>query len=243
MLRTKMMLLTVLVAALAVPSLWAQKKHKKMPESQPSVKKIQQELQSKANTAAVSAVCTGLAGGLAPAGYLAGTNKCSSSSPLYGFGDSINTTVGTCSDKGGVEGTYAAGMNVAQAGVPGALFSSWGGPFNVGGTEYSTPDIYFPAISPNPDVNITLKRNEGVFGLEVDNTTEQTNDVTFHTTAGDVALPGTLVGGLAEPFSQAQRFIGICNAAAITGVTLHCADCTDLSGPTAFAQVRGDKFP
>ena len=252
--KSKMMLLTLLIAALAVPSLWAQKKEN---SGRMSINQIKHKLQSEAGrselenngmvvvrSTSTPAVCTGSAGGAGPTGYLAGTNKCTSSVPSYGFGNSLNATAATCADKGGVEGTWAVGMNVATATVAGDPFTSWGGPFNVGGTEYVGPVYYTPAISPTPDVNLTLKRNEGVFGLEIDNTTQQSYSVTFHTTAGDVALPPIDIGGLAEPFSQAQRAVGVCNAAAITGVTVHCNDCSEVSsGPTAVAQIRGDKFP
>ena len=115
--RTKMVLITVLVAALAVPSLWAQKGkgHRQ------SVKQIKAELQRQADTAGVAAICTGIAGGTGPTGYLAGTNKCSMSSPLYGLGNSLNNAVSKCSDSGGVEATSDVGFTVGLAGVPGSV--------------------------------------------------------------------------------------------------------------------------
>jgi len=245
MLRTKTMLFTLVVIAMAVPSLWAQKKHEKLPEGQPSVKLIQQDLQSKADTAGVSAVCTAIAGGVGPAGYLAGTNKCSSSNALYGFGNSINTTVSTCSDKGGVEGSWqntsggALGLTVGQAAVGSSPFLLWGAAENVGGWEWAWPDIYSPAISPSPDIVVALKRAEAVFGFEVSDLTESTYTVTFATTAGNVTAT-VLTGGVIPSDNGAQRFIGICNVPAITSATIHCSACT--SAATAVAQIRGDKF-
>jgi hypothetical protein len=252
--KAKMMLLTLLVAALAVPSLWAQKQ--KGPERHPSVDEIRQALQRGGDelerigmpvvrsNATPAAICTAIGGGLAPAGYLAGTNKCTSSVPVYGLGDSLNTTVSACADKGGSEGTWGVGMTVGQAGATSSVFPSWGGPFNVGGTEFSSPVYYTPAISPSPNVVLTLKAKQAVFGLEVSNPTQQSYTVTFGTTAGTVGtIPTTInVGGVAEPDSQAQRFIAICNVAAIQSVTIQCNGCADAAA-TAVSQIRGDKFP
>lgn len=237
--RTKMMLFTVLVAALAVPSLWAQKK---------SIQTIKAELQRQATATGVPAVCS--IASVTPTNYLAGTNKCSSSSPAYTLGSSLNVTVSTCADKGGVEGNWESGgnplgMGVTQAGVPGSAFTSWGAAFNVGGTEYPFPDVYSPALRPAPsEVSLKLKRNESVFGFEISNETQQTYQVTFHTSnAGDLATGRVTLGGVAEPDVQALRFIAICNTAAITGVTTLCDDCSELSGQTTIGQIRGDKFP
>jgi hypothetical protein len=233
-------LVTVVVIALAVPSLWAQKK--KMPERLPSVNEIQQSLQKEADTTAVL-TCTALPIGPPPAGYYAGTNKCSSSNANYGSGNSINATVGTCSDKGGVEGTWALGMGVAQVGLN-YLFTVWdGGGLAGGNVENLNPDIYTLRFPKFHDVTLTLKRNESIFGLEVNNTGPQNYTVTFHTTAGDVTSGQSYIGGESGPDPGAQHFIAICNAVAITGVTVHCDDCSLSSGPTAVAQIRGDKFP
>ena len=68
MLRTKMMLLTVVVVALAVPSLWAQKERLVRPKP----------------AADGSAVCVAIPAGAPPAGYYASTNKCSSGNVNYG---------------------------------------------------------------------------------------------------------------------------------------------------------------
>jgi hypothetical protein len=236
MLRNKTMLLTVVVVALAVPSLWAQK----------SVKEIKAELQKQAEELRVPVACSVTAGGLQPSGYISSTNKCSSSSPLYGFGNSLNTTVSTCSDKGGAEANYQKtgggplGLTVSQAAVDGSPFTFWGAAENVGGWEWAWPDIYSPAISPSPDIVLALKRAEGVVGLEVDDVTESDYTVTFATGAGNIS--GTaLTGGVVASNPGAQTFVAICSGApSITKITVHCKACSNAF--TNIGQIRGDKF-
>jgi hypothetical protein len=104
--------------------------------------------------------------------------------------------------------------------------------------------VYDQAINIANEIGLTLKHNQGVLGLEVDNLTVQTFTVTFHTTAGDVSVGATSVGGTAEPDPFAQRFVAICSGPAITGVTVQCNSCTEVNGDgeSAIAQIRGDKF-
>jgi hypothetical protein len=104
--------------------------------------------------------------------------------------------------------------------------------------------VYGQSITVSNEIGLTLKHSQGVFGLEVDNLTPQTFTVTFHTTAGDVSNGPQLVGGIAEPDQFAQRFVAVCSGPAITGVTVQCDSCSDVSGDgaTAIGQIRGDKF-
>jgi hypothetical protein len=227
MLRTKTMLLTVVVVALAVPSLWAQKELLVRPKANPDG----------------SAVCVAAPIGIPPAGYYASTNKCSSGNANYGFGNSLQATVSHCSDSAGVEATYDAGLTVSAVGR-GNTWPIWANPSTAGSSENYQVNVYGQAINISNEIGLTLKNKQGFFGLEVDNLTEQTFNVTFHTTAGDVSVGPTLVGGTAEPDPFAQRFVAICSGPAITGVTVLCTSCSDTNGDgqSAIAQIRGDKF-
>jgi hypothetical protein len=227
MLRTKMMLFTVVVVALAVPSLWAQKRLVR-PEPAPDG----------------SPVCVAAPTGIPPAGYYASTNKCSSGNANYGMGNSLNVTVGTCSDKGGVEVTYDQGLNVNGVGK-GNFWPVWGDPSAPANVENVSPNVWGQTISIATEIGLTLKHEQGVFGLEVSNLTPQMFTVTFHTTVGDVSLPTPqYVGGTVQPDPFAQRFVAICSGPAIKGVTVKCATCSELSGDgeTAIGQIRGDEF-
>jgi len=232
--RIKILFLSALVVSLAVPSLWAQRK---------SVKEIQTDLQKQAEELHVPAVCTATVGGPGPLGYLRETNKCSSASANYGLGQSKNVTVGVCADRAGIQGTWGTGMSVGQAGVRGSTYPTWGSAFNVGGFENQFPVFYTSAISPSPDVVLTLgtNRHQSVFGLEFNNPVQETYDVTVATTAGNVVINNILAGGVGEPNNQAQRIVALCNTPAITGVTIHCVGCAD-AAQTAVGQVRGDRF-
>jgi hypothetical protein len=221
------MLLTVVVVALAVPSLGAQKERLVRPKPAPDG----------------SAVCVAAPTGIPPAGYFASTNKCSSGNALYGNGNSLQTFVKHCSDSGGVEATYDQGLNVSGVGA-GNTWPIWqdpGAPFNV---ENISPNVYSNSIRIANEIGLTLKNKQGVLGLEVDNLTVQTFTVTFHTTAGDVSVGATSVGGTASPDPLAQRFVAICSGPAITGVTVSCDSCTEANGDgaNAIGQIRGDKF-
>jgi hypothetical protein len=249
MLRIKMLLLTGLVVALAVPSLWAQKKNEALMRT--PINHIKQVLQARATATGQAAVCLAvISGNTPPPGYLAGTNKCSSSNAQYGNGNSINPFVTTCADKGGVEGNWGEGGRTVElpAGVSGSPFSFWGNGFAAGSVEQQNPDVYGDLTNIQSTAELTLKRKESVFGLEFSNSDPavQTYDVTVHTTAGDQVLPNVSVGGSnSELDPGAQRPIAVCNAAAITGITLTCTSCSELSGDgkTGVAQIRGDKFP
>jgi hypothetical protein len=229
MLRTKMMLFTVVVVALAVPSLWAQRKRLVRPE----------------RAANGDPVCIATPTGIPPAGYYAETNKCSSGNANYGFGNSLNLTVGTCADKGGVEVTYDQGLDVVGVG-PGNFWPNWGNPFAPANVENVSPNVWGQSIFIATEIGLTLTHEQGVLGLEVSNLTPQMFTVTFHTTVGDIKLPTPQnVGGTAFPIDAgAQRFVAICSGPAIKGVTAHCDSCTETSGAgqTAIAQIRGDKF-
>jgi hypothetical protein len=251
MLRIKMLLLTGLVVALAVPSLWAQKKEDGA-LMRMSIQHIKQTLQARATATGAAAVCVAvISGNTPPSNYLAGTNKCSSGNALYGSGNSINAFVTTCADKGGVEGTWGPNGRTVEppAAVPfsGSPFTFWGNLFAAGSVELANPDVYGDLINIQSETDLTLKRKEGVFGLEFSNSdpTVQTYDVTVHATDGDHLLPNVSVGGSnSELDPGAQRPIAVCNTPAITGITLTCTSCSELSGDgeTGVAQIRGDKF-
>src|SRR5215469_15088496 len=120
MLRVKMTLVTLLVAALAVPSLWAQRK---------SIKEIQSELQKRAEELHVPAVCNAvISGNTPPKGYFTETNKCSSGLAETGPGFTRVTVARTCADQGGTEVTWGPTPRTVQfpAGVSGAEFAFWG---------------------------------------------------------------------------------------------------------------------
>jgi hypothetical protein len=228
MLRPKTMLLTVVVVALAVPSLWAQKERLVRPKAAPDG----------------SAACVAAPVGLPPAGYYASTNKCSSGNVNYGKPNSRQTFVQHCSDSGGVEARYDQGLIVNAVSPGGTWPISWGAsaaPFNV---ESVSPDIYGNSVNIATEIDLKLSHVQGVLGLEASNLTVQTFTVTFHTTAGDVSVGATSVGGSSEPDPGAQRFVAICSGPAITGVTVNCDSCTDTNGDgaNAIAQIRGDKF-
>jgi hypothetical protein len=229
MLRTKMMLFTVVVVAVAVPSLWAQRGRLVRPNPAPDG----------------AAVCVASPTGIPPAGYYASTNKCSSGNANYGMGNSLNVTVGTCSDKGGVEATYDQGLNVNGVGA-GNFWPKWGNPFSPANVENVSPNVWGQTISIATEIALTLTHEQGVLGLEVSNLTPQMFTVTFHTTVGDVSLPTPQgVGGTAFPIDPgAQRFVAICSGPAIKGVTVKCDTCSELSGDgeTAIGQIRGDEF-
>ena len=227
MLRSKTMLLTVVVVALAVPSLWAQKERLVRPRP----------------AADGSAVCVAVTPGAAPTGYYASTNKCSSGNVNYGGTNSLQTFVTHCSDSGGVEATYDGllGVNAVDGGTWPA---PWGAIFTMGTVENQQPDIYQNAQSLATEIGLKLTHLQGVFGLEASNITVQHFTVTFHTTAGDVSVGPTEVGGQVEPDPGALRFVAVCSGPAIRGVTVNCDDCTELhgNGHNAIAQIRGDKF-
>jgi hypothetical protein len=227
MLRTKTMLLTVVVVALAVPSLWAQKERLVRPKAAPNG----------------PAICLAAPIGIPPTGYYAETNKCSSGNANYGLENSKQAFVHTCSDRGGVEAVYDGALNVQGVG-PGNTWPIWQNASEFGSTENNRPNVYSQSINIANEIGLTLNHEQGVLGLEVDNLTEQTFTVTFHTTAGDVSVGPTLVGGQAEPDPFAQRFVAICSGPAITGVTVQCDSCTEVNGDgtSAIAQIRGDKF-
>jgi hypothetical protein len=227
MLRTKTMLLTVVVVALAVPSLWAQKERLVRPRP----------------AADGSATCVAAPIGTPPPGYYASTNKCSSGNVNYGGPNSKQTFVNNCSDSGGVEAAYDHPFEV-NAVDGGTWPAPWGAVFTMGTVENQQPDIYQNAISITTEMGLKLSHLQGVLGLEASNLTVQTFTVTFHTTAGDVSVGPTKVGGSVEPDPGAERFVAICSGPAITGVTVNCDSCTDVhgSGHNAIAQIRGDKF-
>jgi hypothetical protein len=249
MLRTKTMLLTVVVVALAVPSLWAQNK-RTVGTPSPSLTQLKAELQARATALGVPAVCTASdTGSFPPPGYYPGTNKCSSGNANLGNGQSIQGPSATCADRAGVEGKWnPGGRNVElPAGVSGSPFSFWGSSFFANVVENQNPDVYGDVINIQTDTDLTLKNRQGVFGFEVSNSdpTVQTYSVTVHTTAGDVSV-GPFQAGGSDPLLDpgAQRIVAVCNAPAITGVHISCTSCSDLSGDgkTGIAQIRGDKF-
>src|SRR5271169_354164 len=229
--RTKMMLLTVVIVALAVPSIWAQNMRRSTIERpQPNVDG--------------SAVCIAVPIGNPPAGYYASTNKCSSGNLLQDPPDSANGFATTCADMGGVEATYDQPISaVATPAFNG--WPSWRTPGTVGGTEANNPPIYASATSIASEIGLTLTNPQGVLGLEVSNRHTHLYTVTFHTTAGDVSQGPALVGGPGFPPNPGpRRFVAVCSGPAITGVTAQCDDCTVVNGDgdTAVAQIRGDLF-
>jgi hypothetical protein len=249
MLKVKLMLVTVLVAALAVPSLWGQKEDTL---ARRSIKQIKAELQARATALNVPAVCQlVITGNIPPGGYFSGTNKCSSSNANYGNGQSINSFVGTCADKGGVEGTWGPfGRTVEDpAGTSGSPFTFWGNGFAAGSVEIQNPDVYGDSTNIATDTTLTLKSKQSVLGLEFSNSdpTVQLYTVTVHTsTAGDLVVPGVRVGGSSMELDPgAQRPVAICNARVITGIDLSCTSCSELSGDgkTGVAQIRAAEFP
>jgi hypothetical protein len=233
MLRTKTMFLTVVVVALAVPSLWAQKERLVRPKAAPDG----------------SAVCVVTGTGTPPVGYYASTNKCSSGNANYGNGNSQQAFVAHCSDSGGVEATYDKALNVQGVGRGNTWPAPWQNGFEVGSSENAQPDVYSQAISIANTISLKLSHLQGVLGLEFNNLTLQTYIVTFHTTVGDIKSVPILAGGTTPDTGFAQRSVAVCSGPAITGVTVSCApqdggSCTETSGDgsSAIAQIRGDKF-
>jgi hypothetical protein len=84
MLRTKMILLTAVVVALAVSSIWAQKERLVRPK--PALNG--------------AAVCVATLAGTLPTGYYAETNKCSFGNRLQDPPNSVNGFATTCADRG-----------------------------------------------------------------------------------------------------------------------------------------------
>jgi hypothetical protein len=228
MLRTKMTLLTVVVVALAVPSLWAQKERLVRPKPAPNG----------------AAVCTATLAGVLPAGYYAETNKCSSGNSLQDPpAGSAKGFATTCADMGGVEAKYDQPISVEATPKTNGWPNWTGAPF-VDAVESNNPPVYRNAIGIEDEIGLTLTNKQGILGLEVDNLHQHLYSVVFHTTGGDVSSGPQLVGGQRTPFPFAQRFIAICSGPVITGVTATCNDCTELHGlgDTAVSQIRGDKF-
>jgi len=243
--RTKMMLFTVLVAALAVPSLWAQKKHEDEAISRMSIKQIKHLLQARAKAAGVPAAC--LASSLAPPTYLAATNKCSSGNADLGTpSTSLQGGSSTCSDKGGVEATFTVARTVGAVGPGQAFAGPWNSTFTgPSSIENSQPDVYGDSIFIQSSIEYTLKRPEGVTGFEFSNLTPQTYDVTFSNSTGVLAVAkGVPAGGTVEPDPAAARVVAVCNVPAITNVLIECTSCSELNGDGTnwIAQIRGDKF-
>jgi hypothetical protein len=228
MLRTKTMLLTVVVVALAVPSLWAQKERLVRPKP----------------AADGSAVCVVTGTGTPPAGYYAATNKCSSGNANYGNGNSKQAFVHTCSDRGGVEAVYDGALNVQGVGRGNTWPAPWQNAFEVGSSENAQPDVYSNAINIASEIGLKLSHLQGVLGLEFNNLTLQTYTVTFHTTAGDISSVPIQAGGTTPDVGFAQRSVAVCSGPAITGVTVQCTTCSETNGDgtNAVAQIRGDKF-
>jgi hypothetical protein len=227
MLRTKTILLTVVVVALAVPSLWAQKERLVRPKAAPNG----------------AAVCVATLAGTLPTGYYAETNKCSSGNSLQDPPDSVNGFATTCADRGGVEATYDQPISVVA--LPNANgWPNWTGAPFVDAAESNNPPVYRSAISIADEIGLTLTNDQGILGLEVDNLHQHHYLVVFHTTGGDVSAGPQLVGGQHSPHPMAQRFVAICSGPTITGVTAACLDCTEGHGlgDTAVSQIRGDKF-
>jgi hypothetical protein len=228
MLRTKMMLLTAVVVALAVPSLWAQKERLVRPKP----------------AADGSAVCVVGGTGTPPPGYYASTNKCSSGNANYGMGNSLNKFVRNCSDSGGVEATYDGPLDVQGVGTGNTWPAPWQNAFEVGSSENASPNVYSTAIRIANEIGLNLRHLQGILGLEFNNLTLQTYTVTFHTTVGDISSLPILAGGTTPDTGFAQRSVAVCSGPAITGVTVHCDTCTETNGDgaTAIGQIRGDKF-
>jgi hypothetical protein len=228
MLRTKTMLLTVVVVALAVPSLWAQKERLVRPKA----------------AADGSAVCVVGGTGTPPQGYYASTNKCSSGNANYGIGNSIQATVLHCSDSGGVEATYDGPLNVQGVGTGNTWPAPWQNGFEAGSSENAQPDVYSNAINIANEIGLKLSHRQGVLGIEFNNLTLQTYVVTFHTTVGDISSVPILAGGTTPDTGFAQRSVAVCSGPAITGVTVQCTTCSETNGDgaNAVAQIRGDRF-
>ena len=230
MLRTKMMLLTVVIVALVVPSIWAQSASKATlvrPQAAPNG----------------DPVCVAVPIGNPPAGYYASTNKCSSGNIIQDPSNSANGFATTCADDGGVEAKYDQPISVVA--IPAFNgWPSWNTPGTVGGTEANNPPIYRSATSAASEIGLTLTNEQGVLGLEVSNRRTHLYSVTFHTTVGDVSQGPALVGGSVSPAPGPRRFVAVCSGPAITGVTAQCLDCTEVNGlgDTAVAQIRGDLF-
>jgi hypothetical protein len=227
MLRTKTMLLTVVVVALAVPSLWAQKERLVRPR--PALNG--------------DAVCVATLAGTLPTGYYASTNKCSSGNSLQDPPNSANGFATTCDDMGGVEGTYDQPISVVA--LPGSNgWPSWATPGVVDAVESNNPPVYRSATSAASEIALTLTNEQGILGLEVDNLHQHHYSVVFHTTVGDVSSGPALVGGSVEPHPGPRRFVAVCSGPAIKGVTASCLDCTEVNGlgDTAVSQIRGDLF-
>jgi hypothetical protein len=227
MLRTKMMLLTAVVVALAVPSIWAQKERVVRPKEAPNGK----------------AVCVATLAGTLPTGYYGETNKCSSGNSLQDPPDSANGFATTCADMGGVEATYDQPISVVALPKSNG-WPSWATPAVVNAVESNNPPVYRSATSIASEIGLTLTNEQGILGLEVDNLHQHHYSVVFHTTGGDVSSGPALVGGTVEPHPGPRRFVAICSGPAITGVTATCHDCTENHGlgDTAVSQIRGDKF-
>jgi len=228
MLRTKMMLLTAVVIALAVPSIWAQQKS--------TIVRPRPALNG-------AAVCVATLAGTLPTGYYASTNKCSSGNSLQDPPDSENGFATTCADMGGVEATYDQPISVVA--LPRANgWPSWATPGVVNAVESNNPPVYRSSTSIASEIGLTLTNDQGILGLEVDNLHEHHYSVVFHTTVGDVSSGPALVGGHVEPHPGPSRFVAICSGPAITGVTVSCDSCTEAhgDGANAIGQIRGDKF-
>ena len=183
MLRTKMMLLTAVVVALAVPSIWAQQKSTIVrPKAAPNG----------------AAVCVATLAGTLPTGYYASTNKCSSGNSLQDPPDSANGFATTCADMGGVEATYDQPISVVA--LPRANgWPNWTGAPFVDAVESNNPPVYRSATSIASDIGLTLTNEQGILGLEVDNLHQHLYSVVFHTTVGDVSSGPALVGGQHSP--------------------------------------------
>ena len=215
MLRTKTMFLTVVLVALAVPSLWAQKERLVRPRANPDG----------------TAVCVVTGTGTPPAGYYAATNKCSSGNANYGMGNSRNVTVATCSDSGGVQATYDTARNVAGVGRGNTWPAPWQNGFEVGSSENAAPNVYTDTINITNEIGLKLTHLQGVLGLEFNNLSLQTYVVTFHTTVGDLSSVPIQAGGTTPDVGFAQRSVAVCSGPAIKGVTVQCTTCTDTTKP------------
>ena len=227
MLRTKMMFLTVVIVALAVPSLWGQKARLVRPQA----------------AANGPAVCTVNVGNPLP-GYTAETNKCSSgnNSNKDANGDPM-----TCSDKGGVEAAFDTPALVA--GIDTALgkngWPNWLHPSVFAGIENDNPPVYRESINIQTSIGVTTTQLQGVLGLEVD-------DLNFHTYLAEFSGPSVKISSGTFPVGGkninttpgAVRIAAVCSGPAINRVVVTCQDCTtDVSkGKGAVAQIRGDNF-
>jgi hypothetical protein len=225
MLRTKMMLLTFVIVALAVPSLWAQNAHLIRPKAAPNG----------------SATCAAaIPGGVIP-GYLEDTNKCSS-----GNGDSTSENgpqPTTCSDKGGVEAVYDVAVTVLGLGMNG--WPNWSHPGVFAGIENNNPPVYGDSISIQTAIGLTTTQLQGVLGLELDDRHLHQYSVQFSGPSVSVSTGNFAAGGTNATLTPgAIRVAAICSSPALNRVVVTCMDCvTDPSkGNGAVAQIRGDNF-